>query len=91
MEETNSNVGKKLSTTQIQRKQLEIIAKNLKGESSNNQYSIHFLKNKSNEFNYSEKVVIKEGKSKTTNELLTRDLPSNDLILRGITRIQELL
>ena len=69
-------MSKKLSNAEIQRKQLEIIAKNLKDQTLEEQYSVSLVKESKRVFNQSQKIVIKEVKAKTTNEQLTRDLPS---------------
>jgi hypothetical protein len=64
-----------LSHTQIQRKQLEIIAKNLKDESEEEGQAIQLMKPRKALFTNHQKIMIREIKSKTTNQQLTRNLP----------------
>ena len=65
-----------LSNTEIQRRQLEIIARNFKSETQEEDSSIQLIKRGKSRFSNSQKAIIKEIKSKTTNIQLTRDLPS---------------
>lgn len=66
----------KLSNIKIQRKQLQIIANNLKTGSSEFETEEKFFYHTRKDFSTTQRKVIKEIKNKISDEKLTKNMPS---------------